>query len=137
MGGIIVTEHSIALPNENISGTISDIPADVTGSCNAGRRAVRPCSYVVATAWRYGGPDPFCNAPAVPGSSYCPRHHALCEGTAGEASAVELADNVVFLPPPELAHLAATPLPDALDESEPADALEGFALPRGVTAEEG
>jgi len=30
---------------------------------------------------------PFCDAPALPGSSYCPHHHALCVIAPGSAAA--------------------------------------------------
>lgn len=65
----------IANPYENTTRTI------------AGQVRPATCAYVAAIAWRYGAGDPFCGAPAVPGSSYCAPHHALCALVAGSAEA--------------------------------------------------
>jgi hypothetical protein len=36
------------------------------------------CGYVVTPDWRYGAGSPFCDAPALPGGSYCARHRRRC-----------------------------------------------------------
>ena len=75
------------------------------------------CSYVAAENWRYGGADPFCNAPVVAGTAYCVRHFARCaaalassEALALEADLARAADDPP--PPPELGFLAEAALPE-------------------------
>jgi hypothetical protein len=119
-------------------GTLAEIPAPVTKNSEIYNLDVRSgparCGYVVAQDWRYGGADPFCNAPAVPGSSYCAKHLALCAVAPGtKAGARILADQAAAArsdgTPPEAAGRAP-----ALTEPEPLDAeagadLEGLDLP--------
>ena len=79
------------------------------------------CSFVVAD-WRAGG-EPFCGAPTRPGSSYCARHQTLCvlprdsvEGRSREAALIE-ETNAAPEPPPELAHLAESAIPEYLPDA--------------------
>ena len=58
---------------ENISGTfgfanVDDLPLQSFG-----------CAFIAVDRWPAGFP-PFCGAPVVPGSAYCPRHAAHCRG---------------------------------------------------------
>lgn len=69
--------HPAPPRRENITGTIAELPVPVTAE-SRGADAAQRCGYVVASGWRYGAPDPFCGAPAAPGSSYCARHRSLC-----------------------------------------------------------
>lgn len=137
MGGL-VTQHRIVPEDENITRTISPFPPDVTPGERGGAdapgksppgRSSRPCAYVVAASWRFGGPDPFCNAPAAPGSAYCPRHRALCEpARPGAIDPVSPPDEAP--PPPEFAYLAAAPLAESLECDEPAEDLAAFPASR-------
>jgi len=92
------------------------------------------CGYVVAEDWRYGGAAPFCDAPAVPGSSYCAKHLALCAVAPGtKAGARILADQAAAARSDGIAPEAAGHAP-ALTEPEPLDAevdedLGGLDLP--------
>jgi len=75
------------------------------------------CSFIVTARWRFGGADPFCNAPAVPGSAYCARHLARC--AAAPESELALAGDVEAPPPPpELRYLREAALPELLPEAE-------------------
>lgn len=93
------------------------------------------CGYVDAEAWHYGEGNPFCDAPALPGSSYCARHQALCavapDSPAGAAAARALAEaaDAATVPPPELAFLAAVTLPELEAEAEPGDIAACVDLP--------
>jgi len=42
---------------------------------------------VVRDGWRYGMAPPFCDAPALPGSSYCAHHRVVCILAPGSAAA--------------------------------------------------
>ena len=71
--------------------------------------------------WREGG-EPFCSAPTRPGSSYCALHEPLCivscesaEGRSRLAALDEEADAAPE-PPPELAHLKESVLPESLPD---------------------
>ncbi|MGH7123703.1 MAG: hypothetical protein ACREFI_04975 [Stellaceae bacterium] len=70
--------------------------------------------------------DPFCGAPTRPGSSYCACHHRLCivpsgsaEGRLRATALIEEAEAVPE-PPPELAHLKESALPESLPD-DPGD----------------
>ena len=93
------------------------------------------CGYVVAEDWRYGGAGPFCDAPAVPGSSYCARHLALCAVAPGTKAAKRiLADQAAAArsngtPPETAGSVPALTEPEPLDAEADAD-LGGLELPR-------
>jgi hypothetical protein len=78
---------------------------------------------------------PFCDAPALPGSSYCERHRALCEiaprSPAGLAAARALTRDADAAPPPpaDLAFLAASAPPEIEAEAEPQDIAACLDLP--------
>ena len=120
-------------PVENILGTrwtwIQDPSSGVNDSGQTARvRASGACSFVVAD-WR-AGCEPFCGAPTRPGSSYCAHHQPLCivprESAEGRSRLDTLLAEVeaVPSPPPELAHLKESTLP----ESFPDDAGDLRAL---------
>jgi hypothetical protein len=110
---------------KNISGThhskILGHSMSVNRSGQPGRsRASSGCSFVVAD-WRERR-EPFCAAPTRPGSSYCARHQALCivpkaspEARLREAVLLAEAEEAPG-PPPELAHLAESALPESLPD---------------------
>jgi len=90
--------------DENITGTINPSDGDIKPDRRA---ALDTCGFVVPEAWSYGGAEPFCNAPALPGSSYCARHRALCVVPARSAKGRGLArdlerliDGLVSVPEP-------------------------------------
>jgi hypothetical protein len=63
---------------ENISGTFGRAnEEDSTESGGLG------CVFIVAHRWPAGFP-PFCGAPTLAHSPYCPPHAALCRAPAGE-----------------------------------------------------
>ncbi len=117
--------------HENITRTIAEPPPLVTT-----RRAVpERCGYVARAGWRYGKGAPFCDAPALPGSSYCARHRALCTiapGTAAAeiaARALDRAADAAPAPPPELAFLDAASVPELEAAAEPEDIAACLDLP--------
>jgi hypothetical protein len=131
--------HPISPLYLNKTGTLHGLPVAVTAesACDLrgdfeGRQASdRPrCGYVVAATWRYGAPDPFCDAPALPGSSYCAAHRALCavdpateEGrrlASRQAAAAQAALPDAF--PPLVA-------PEPPPETEPEEALGEIHVP--------
>lgn len=80
------------------------------------------CSYFVESERR------FCDAPAVPGSSYCPAHRRLCQVRHGTDDARRLlrgferaarGDDGAL--PPELAFLASIDPPELDSADEPRD----------------
>lgn len=85
--------------------------------------------------WRYGKAAPFCDAPALPGASYCAPHHALCTiapGSAAAETAVRALDrsaDAVPAPPPELAYLDAASVPELEAAAERADIAACLDLP--------
>jgi hypothetical protein len=96
----------------------------------------RPCGFIVGEDWRYGGASPFCDAPAVAGSSYCERHRVLCElapdTPAGVAAALALEAGAGPEPPPELGFLAPAPIPELDAGAEPEEIAACLELgPRG------
>lgn len=118
-----------ATQDKNISGTCSIWIQDLDGGVNASgqtapARASGACSFVVAD-WREGG-EPFCGTPTRPGSSYCARHQPLCivprESAEGRSRVATILEEVeaVPSPPPELAHLKETTLPESLPD-DPGD----------------
>jgi len=106
---------------ENKTRTVPEIAPAAAGVNEGGIAAEgtarQRCSFIVREHWRYGGAEPFCNAPSVPGSAYCARHLARC--TASAESEAELAGAAeVPPPPPELGYLAEAALPELLPEDE-------------------
>ena len=107
---------------QNITRTIAE-----PGALVIRRAAAAPCGYVARGSWRYGEAGPFCDAPAVPGSSYCAEHRALCTiapgsaAAAGAARALDQAADAARTPPPELFFLAAAPPPELDAAAEPED----------------
>lgn len=75
---------------------------------------INRCSFVAAEHWRYGSGEPFCNARAAAGSAYCMHHLARCAAETSETDAFGGAD--VPPPPPELAYLAETVLPEPIPD---------------------
>ncbi|MGH7002083.1 MAG: hypothetical protein ACREEA_11320 [Stellaceae bacterium] len=75
---------------------------------------------------------PFCDRPALPGSSYCAWHRALCavapasSAFAGLAAAQIVAGETRAAPPPERGWLVAPP--EFFDESDD-ERLAGLDLP--------
>ena len=110
-----------AIVDKNISGTCRTQIQDRDARVNLSGRDVSvsapgTCSFVVAD-WRLGD-EPFCGGPTRPGSSYCARHQALCVVPRGSAESrsreAALAVDVEAAPepPPELAHLKESALPE-------------------------
>ena|SRR5579883_831102 len=124
--------------NENKKETIADSGWIVT-SLSEGRPIAaerrRSCSFIAAEGWTYGRGDPFCDAPALPDSSYCERHRALCEiaphSPAGLAAAHALVRTADIAPPPpaDLAFLSASAPPEVDAEAEPKDIAACLDLP--------
>ena len=117
--------------NENISGTLALPHPPVT--CEAARINHdvyrRPCGFVLREA-RRGRPARFCDAPAVPGSSYCARHRAVCLVAPDSAAAAPIRralDRAAerTAPPPPRLDAVELPEPDEADE----DAFAGLGLP--------
>jgi len=96
-------------PYENITRTIARPPALVTLPLVASSAAAPDrCGYVVREGWRYGMAPPFCDTPALPGSSYCAQHRAICilaPGSAAAARAARALDEAAAPAPRELAFL--------------------------------
>ena len=117
--------------NENITRTIADAPPLVT-IC---RSPLERCGYVVRDGWRYGEAAPFCDAPALPRSSYCAHHRALCTiapgSTAAETAgrALDCVAEAAPAPPPELAYLDAASVPELEAAAEPEDIAACLDLP--------
>jgi hypothetical protein len=83
-----------------------------------------------------GRPAQFCDAPAVPGSSYCARHRALCQVAPDSAAAAPIRSALDraaerTAPPPAQLDAVALPEPDEPDE----DALAELDLPRAEPEE--
>jgi len=117
--------------NENITRTIAEKPPLVTSR----RAAPERCGYVARDGWRYGKGAPFCDAPALPGSSYCARHRALCtiapgtEAAETAARALDHAADAAPAPPPELAFLDAASVAELDAAAEPEDIAACLDLP--------
>lgn len=126
---------------ENITRTLARTAMLVTADApipSQDEKGREPCAYVVGR-WRFGGPSPFCDAPAVAGAPYCARHLALCRVAPGTAEGRRLAAGQARLaeqaaaPPQEFARLDAVALPEPFgEEHEP---LTGLDLPRGGNVE--
>ena len=123
---------------ENKTGTtIGRVQSDVTAVNVAQRYRTGLCGYVVAP-----GISPFCDRPALPGSSYCTLHHACCAVAPASPDFVIVAEgqtragDTLTTPPPELAWLAAPATPEPVDEYD-GEWLVGLDLPRvGPTRDE-
>jgi hypothetical protein len=94
------------------------------------------CGFVVSADACYGAAR-FCDAPAVPGSSYCARHRALCQVPPGSRAGKRIradqarAANQGVPPPPRL---AALPVPEPLEAADDSDDTRAYArsvIPRG------
>src|SRR5690348_9764902 len=125
--------------DENITRTIAQPPAFVTPRlvAGSGAAALDRCGYVVREGWRYGMTSPFCDAPALPGSSYCAHHRALCiiaPGSAAAAIAARTLDDAAAADaasPGELAFLDAAGTPDLDAAAERDDIAACLDLPPG------
>ena len=128
-------------PEENITRTIAQPPALVTLRLVAGGSAAPDrCGYVLRDGWRYGMAPPFCDAPALPGSSYCADHRALCVIAPGAAAAEVAARRLneaaagVAPSPRELAFLDAAAVAEPEAAAERDDIAACFDLPPGTAA---
>jgi hypothetical protein len=78
---------------------------------------------------------PFCDAPAVPGSSYCAHHHAICVIAPGSAAAemaarrLEEAAAAARASPRDLAFLDAAAVPELEAAAERGDIAACLDLP--------
>ena len=80
---------------------------------------------------------PFCDAPALPGSSYCAQHRALCviaPGSAAAARAARTLDEVAAAAPGELAFLDGAAMPELEAAAERDDIAACLDLPAGGSA---
>lgn len=110
--------HSRAALNENkTSTTVTHVSSDVTAVGAARRYRAGLCGYVVAP-----GIAPFCDRPALPGSSYCASHHARCAVAPASPDFAMIAEGqaraggTLAMLPPELGWLAAPATPEPIDE---------------------
>ena len=122
----VIGNHGFfSILKENISGTCATPIQDRIGPVNgggqtAGIRASRGCSFVVAD-WREGA-EPFCGAPTRRSSSYCAAHQPICviphDSAAGRSCEAALAEAAEATPPPppELAYLAESVLPEPMPD---------------------
>jgi hypothetical protein len=116
---------SSVLTSKNILGTLDSQIQDDTSRVNRSGQTARArpsatCSFVVVDWGR--GSEPFCGAPTRQGSSYCARHQLICvlprESVEGRSRAAALVSEAeaVLEPPPELAHLRESVLPETLPD---------------------
>jgi len=123
-------------PYVNITRTIARPAPFVTVRDAAPER----CGYVALVGWRYGAAPPFCDAPALPGSSYCAHHRSLCIIAPGSAAAelaartLDAAAAAAPAPPRELAFLDAAAVPELEAAAERDDIAACLDLPAGVGA---
>lgn len=124
--------HDNTLPNENkTSTTIAPSSLPVT-ACDEPPTRADLCGYVIAP-----GATPFCDRPALAGSSYCAWHRALCAVAPASpafpalAAAQHAAADMRAAPPPEFGWLDA--LPETFDESDD-ERLAGVDLPAPAIA---
>ena len=116
---------------ENISGTIQGFSEAARPGQPVNRRD-RGCAYIAADTWPPGEP-PFCGAPRLAGSSYCPAHAHLCTALpasrAGRRIALEQALAARASPAPGEAVIAPPELlePELLEDAQ---RLDGLELPR-------
>jgi hypothetical protein len=139
----MVGSHLASPRKKNISRTIPCATASVTDESDVldGIADERPgrerCGYVMAAQWRYGAGDPFCNAPAVRGSSYCAEHRALCEvdpeTIEGQLLAGDQAAAAHAVLPDEFPSLTA---PEALPDVEPDEGLAAIDVPPAPPADD-
>jgi len=111
---------------ENKTGTTLTLPGGAVkrGGAGAPGDTRARCSFIVAEGWRYGGGEPFCNAPVAAGSAYCVQHRRRCAPTPDSSSAALAEAAEAPPPPPEFGYLAEAVLPEALpDEAEEIRAL--------------
>ncbi|HTC18474.1 MAG TPA: hypothetical protein VK690_05125, partial [Stellaceae bacterium] len=135
MSGENQRQDNLALDENNsgTSGTIGGVNSPVTCIAKVcDQYESKPggrCGFVVAP----GSSQPFCDAPALPGSSYCARHHALCAVKPDSDEAARLLrdqDSAAARagpPPPELGFLAAGDPPERIEEND-AEKLAGLDL---------
>lgn len=122
-----IWRHDNTLPEENKTSTMVAPAAPPVTALEAPLCAAR-CGYVIAP-----GTTPFCDRPAVAGSSYCVWHRALCavapaSSTFGALAAAQMAAADM---PPELGRFDAPP--EFFDESED-ERLAGLDLPAPAIA---
>lgn len=124
--------------DENTTGTVGQEPkraGDYARNDDPTGRRQRRCSYVAAECWHYGAGDPFCPAPALPDSSYCAEHKALCRLAPGSAAAdraaaaLQRAAEAAQGPPAELGFLDLPAIPDLDGEVDPDDIAHCIDLP--------
>src|SRR5262249_10044011 len=99
--------------------SVPDRPPHVNENERQRAGTTRLCSYVVGDERL--PEQPFCDAPALPGSSYCACHQPLCvvapESPEGRRLGLALdAEAEAPEPPDELAHLAVCETPEAMAE---------------------
>jgi hypothetical protein len=129
---IVHPNHRLFSPIENKTGTtLSDLEMTVKPRDGAGNRsdaAVPGCGFVLDG----GGAARFCDAPALPGSSYCRHHHALCQVPPGSREGARLAARQAaaaeHMLPPELTGLPAIVEPEALAWATPEEVMADLAL---------
>jgi hypothetical protein len=129
---IVHPNHRLFSPEENKSGTMLGDPAPTVkpwdGAGNRSYAAVPGCGFVLDG----GGATRFCDAPALPGSSYCRRHHALCQVSPGSREGARLAARQAaaaeHVLPPQLAGLPAIVEPEALAWATPEEVMADLAL---------
>jgi hypothetical protein len=120
---------------ENVSGTrsIDDEHRVVErddGVLNRRRKGeAARCGYVADARWHYGAGSPFCDAPAVAGTSYCARHLALCTVPAASPEGARLAAEQRRAAEFAAGASGAAGLVDLPDIDDEADALAALPLP--------
>lgn len=126
-----IRRHGGVLQNRNkTSTTIAPSVPSVTADEEPPRAGL--CGYVIAP-----GATPFCDRPALAGSSYCAWHRALCAVAPASPAFVALAAAQIAAaearaaPAPEFGWLTAPPEP--FDESDD-ERLAGLDLPAPVIA---
>jgi hypothetical protein len=89
----------------------TDPPADDPGNCR----------FIAAERWEAGA-APYCGAPVLPGSSYCPSHRRLCyiDPASPQAVGIVIAQKLAGrIPPPrKLKCLVTSSLPEPDEETE-------------------
>lgn len=124
--------HDNTSPNENKTSTTiaSSLPSVTAGGEPPARAGL--CGYVIAP-----GATPFCDRPALAGSSYCAWHRALCAVAPASPAFPALAAAQVAdaerraATPPEFGWVDAPP--EAFDESDD-ERLAGLDLPAPAIA---
>ena len=138
----MAVDKHIGLPScENISGTLAEVPLNVTPNIhkyNLRLQIKLPCAFVLETLRPDG--SRFCDAPAERGSSYCRAHRALCAGAPPQrtaaAAALGRAAAEAGEPPEDLSALKPCELPEPVEESDE-ERIAGLGLPaRGCGPED-